>query len=81
MEYIKYKLNANESVIDDINGLFFYSERLKVRSIRIADLADFYFYRSNPEVAKYISYEKYNAEEANEFIVEQVEKLVLQQGE
>jgi predicted nuclease of restriction endonuclease-like (RecB) superfamily len=81
MKYINNDFDVNKSMVDEIDGTFFYTERLKVRSMRMTDLPDFYFYRSNPEVAKYDGFERYNAEQANEFIIEQVENRFLQHGE
>lgn len=81
MKYINNDFDVNKSLVDEIDGTFFYTERLKVRSMKITDLPDFYFYRSNPEVAKYGGFERYNAEQANEFIIEQVENRFLQHGE
>lgn len=44
------------------------TERLQIRNLKITDLADFHFYRSNPEVTKYQGFDVYTIEQASEFI-------------
>ena len=51
-----------------------HTERLQVRCLKPADLEDFYFYRSNPEVTRYQGFDVYTLEQARTFIREQQEK-------
>ncbi len=44
--------------------------RLQIRPLTLADLADFHFYRSNPEVTKYQGFDVMTIEQAEQFIVE-----------
>jgi RimJ/RimL family protein N-acetyltransferase len=44
--------------------------RLQIRPLTLADLADFHFYRSNPEVTKYQGFNVMTKEQAEQFIVE-----------
>ena len=42
--------------------------RLQIRNLKMSDLNDFHFYRSNREVTKYQSFDVMTVEEAGEFI-------------
>lgn len=42
--------------------------RLNIRHLELADIADFYIYRSNPEVTKYQGFDAMTMEQAEEFI-------------
>ncbi|MEY5034854.1 MAG: hypothetical protein RL447_1232 [Bacteroidota bacterium] len=44
--------------------------RLQIRPLTLADLADFHFYRSNPEVTQYQGFDVMTKEQAEQFIVE-----------
>ncbi len=57
------------------------TERLQIRKLKTKDLADFHFYRSNPEVTKYQGFDVYTIEQASEFIQEQLEKEFGKPGE
>ena len=48
--------------------------RLQIRNLRNVDLADFYFYRSNPEVTKYQGFDVFTIEQASDFIQGQLDK-------
>lgn len=53
------------------NFIEFETERLKLRRFKDEDLAYFYQYRSNPNVAKYQGWENYTYEQAVTFIEKQ----------
>jgi len=55
--------------------------RLQIRNLKKADLEDFHFYRSNPEVTKYQGFDVYTIEQAKEFIEGQLEKEFGKPGE
>lgn len=57
------------------------SERLQIRNLKLKDLIDFHFYRSNPEVTKYQGFDVYSMMEAEEFIQKQVNKEFGKVGE
>ncbi len=57
------------------------SERLLIRNLRSSDLEDFIFYRSNPEVTKYQSFEPMTINSANNFIQSQQNKSFGKPGE
>lgn len=44
--------------------------RLHIRPLTLADLADFHFYRSNPEVTKYQGFDVMTKEQAERFLIE-----------
>ncbi len=48
------------------------SEHIKIRKLKISDLSDFYFYRSNPEVTKYQGFDTYTIDQSKEFIESQL---------
>jgi len=50
------------------------TERLQIRNLKITDVPDFHFYRSNPEVTKYQSFDVFTFEQANDFIQEHQDK-------
>ena len=50
------------------------TRRLQIRNLRLSDLADFYGYRSNPEVTKYQGFDVFSAEQAKAFIEEHADK-------
>ncbi len=64
-----------------MNKLFLDTERLLIRNLQENDLADFYFYRSNPEVTKYQGFDVYTREESNQIIKNQKEKKFGTSGE
>ncbi|MEO6819413.1 MAG: GNAT family protein [Ginsengibacter sp.] len=57
------------------------TERLQIRNLRTTDLADFHFYRSNPEVTKYQGFDVFSMEQAREFIDGQLYKEFGKAGE
>lgn len=57
------------------------TERLQIRNLKNGDLADFHFYRSNPEVTKYQGFDIYTIEQAKEFIKGQLNKEFGKAGE
>ena len=57
------------------------TERLTIRNLESKDLADFYAYRSNPEVTKYQGFDTMNKQEASDFIESQTDKLYGKPGE
>lgn len=64
-----------------IKKLIIDTERLQIRNLRNADLADFYFYRSNPEVTKYQGFDVFTIEQASNFIQTQLDKEFGHAGE
>lgn len=42
--------------------------RLNIRNLKLSDLTDFHFYRSNPEVTKYQGFDVMTIEQAEQFI-------------
>lgn len=57
------------------------TERLRIRGLKATDLADFYAYRSNPEVTKYQSFDVFSMEEAQQFIQQNQTKNFGKPGE
>ena len=57
------------------------TERLRIRNLKISDLSDFHFYRSNPEVTKYQGFDVFTLEQSAEFIYSQVNKEFGKAGE
>ncbi len=57
------------------------AERIQIRNLKVTDLIDFHFYRSNPEVTKYQTFDVYTIQQAKEFIEEQVDKEFGKPGE
>ena len=57
------------------------TERLQIRNLKPTDLADFHFYRSNPEVTKYQGFDVMTVEQAGEFIQAHKDRLFGQAGE
>lgn len=55
--------------------------RLNIRDLKLSDLSDFYFYRSNPEVTKYQGFDVMTIEEAKNFIEENATKHFGKAGE
>ncbi|MEE9350327.1 MAG: GNAT family protein [Flavobacteriaceae bacterium] len=52
-----------------------HTKRLVIRNLKIADLDNFYLYRSNPEVCKYQGFDVLTKAEARAFIFKQNKKL------
>jgi len=57
------------------------TERLQIRNLRISDLVDFHFYRSNPEITKYQGFDVFTKRQAEEFIHQQLDKKFGKPGE
>ncbi len=57
------------------------TKRLTIRQLRLADLADFHFYRSNPEVTKYQGFDVMTKEQAENFINDNLTKHFGKAGE
>ncbi|MBK7220030.1 MAG: GNAT family N-acetyltransferase [Saprospiraceae bacterium] len=57
------------------------TKRLTIRQLKLADLADFYFYRSNPEVTKYQGFDVMTEEQAENFINDNLTKFNGKAGE
>ncbi len=57
------------------------TSRLQIRNLKVKDLNDFHFYRSNPEVTKYQGFDVMTLEQADEFIKSQLEKGFGKPGE
>lgn len=57
------------------------TERLQIRNLKTTDLADFHFYRYNPEVTKYQGFDFFTEEQAKDFIQEQLNKEFGKAGE
>lgn len=55
--------------------------RLKIRNLKLTDLSDFYFYRSNPEVTKYQGFDVKNMAQCEDFIRMQEHKQFGKAGE
>lgn len=53
-------------------ALLLETARLRIRPLRPADLADFYAYRSNPEVTRYQGFDVFSREQAAAFIAQQL---------
>lgn len=64
-----------------MNKLIIDTQRLRIRNLKTTDLADFYFYRSNPEVTRYQGFDVYTLEEAHAFIQEHLDKAFGQPGQ
>ncbi len=52
-----------------------HTKRLRIRNLKLSDLKDFHFYRSNPEVVKFQGFDVKNLEECREFIRTQMHQL------
>ena len=57
------------------------TNRLVIRNLKTTDLADFHFYRSNPEVTKYQGFDVFSMEQTREFIHGQLNKDFGKAGE
>jgi len=57
------------------------SQRLSIRNLQSSDLEDFLFYRSNPEVTKYQTFEPMDLDRAKSFIESQKDKVFGKPGE
>ena len=57
------------------------TNRLRIRNLKSSDLEDFVFYRSNPEVTKYQSFDVMTKQRAEQFIESQQDKLFGNPGE
>jgi len=64
-----------------MENLILHSERLLIRNLQTTDLEDFYSYRSNPEIAKYQSFEPYTKEKAATFIASQKDRIFGKPGQ
>lgn len=57
------------------------SKRLTIRNLKEEDLANFYHYRSDPEVTRYQGFDVFDEQQCREFIDSQKEKLFGKPGE
>ena len=57
------------------------TERLLIRNLKATDLADFHFYRSNPEVTKYQGFDVFTMDQSSEFIQGQLDNEIGKPGE
>jgi RimJ/RimL family protein N-acetyltransferase len=57
------------------------TKELKIRQINLSDLDEFYFYRSNPEVTKYQSFDVMTFDQAKNFITENLKNSIETTGE
>ena len=57
------------------------SKRLRIRNLKLSDISDFHFYRSNPEITKYQGFDVHSLEESSLFIENQKDKLFGKTGE
>lgn len=57
------------------------TERLLIRNLKSSDVKDFHFYRSNPDVTKYQSFDVMTMEQAEKFITNQKDKMFGKPGE
>lgn len=57
------------------------TDRLQIRNLRITDLEDFHFYRSNPDITKYQGFDVFTIEQAEDFIKSQTDKTFGNPGE
>lgn len=57
------------------------TERLIIRNLESSDVENFYFYRSNPEVTKYQSFDVMTLDQAEKFIESQKGKMFGKPGE
>jgi [ribosomal protein S5]-alanine N-acetyltransferase len=64
-----------------MSSLIIDTERIRIRNQKMADLEDFYFYRSNPQVTKYQGFDVLTIEQAEEFIKSQTDKKFGEPGE
>ncbi len=64
-----------------MENLSIQTSRTTIRDLEFRDLADFHFYRSNPEVTKYQSFEPMTLEEAREFILDNAKNHFGKPGE
>ncbi len=65
----------------NLNNLNLITDRLEIRNLQMHDLADFYAYRSNPEVTKYQGFDVYTLEQAQSFIEENTTKVLSVPGQ
>ncbi len=64
-----------------MSGLSIATMRLQIRNLKLSDLPEFYYYRSNPEVTKYQGFDVFSIEQAKNFIAEQKDKEFGKAGE
>jgi ribosomal-protein-alanine N-acetyltransferase len=57
------------------------TKRLKIRQLKLTDLVDFHFYRSNPEVTQYQGFDVMTEEQASDFIQDNLTKNFGKAGE
>lgn len=57
------------------------TERLIIRNLQTSDVEDFYFYRSNPDITKYQSFDVMTLNNAEKFIESQKDKSFGKPGE
>ena len=57
------------------------TERLLIRDLRLSDLDDFHFYRSNEDIAKYQGFYVMDLKKAKEFIIEQKDRSFGEPGQ
>jgi ribosomal-protein-alanine N-acetyltransferase len=57
------------------------TERIQIRNLKTSDLADFHFYRSNPDITKYQGFDVFTKQQAKEFIHRQLNKEFGKAGE
>ncbi len=57
------------------------TERLQIRNLKISDLSNFHFYRSNPDVTKYQGFDVFTIEQSSNFIQQQLNKEFGKPGE
>lgn len=61
--------------------IYIQTKRLQIRNLKSSDLADFHFYRSNPDVTKYQGFDVMTIDQADHFIESQKDKLFGKAGE
>jgi RimJ/RimL family protein N-acetyltransferase len=64
-----------------MESLLIQTSRTTIRDLELRDLADFHFYRSNPEVTKYQSFDPMTLEEARGFILDNAKNHFGKPGE
>jgi ribosomal-protein-alanine N-acetyltransferase len=57
------------------------TKRLQIRNLKTSDIADFLYYRSNPDITKYQGFDVFNIEQADKFIQGQLNKEFGNAGE
>lgn len=57
------------------------TKRLLIRNLKLSDLHDFHYYRSDPEVSKYQGFDVFTLEQAHLFIKEHADKEFGKAGE